>query len=113
RVAVPVEGKPPQTMDYIGWLNLQAPNLNRDNPITAELNQVTMATAGILQQADGATTKFEPLIQTSLESQKLPIDKVKGLPDVGDLLANFRSDNRQYVLAARITGDVKSLFPNG
>src|SRR6185312_12673979 len=37
----------------------------------------------------------------------------KGLPDVGDLLANFRSDNRQYVLAARITGDVKSLFPNG
>src|SRR5665213_2272243 len=71
RVAVPVEGRGPQTMDYVGWLNLPAANLNRDDPITADLNEITMATAGILEPVAGATTKFEPLIQTSADSDML------------------------------------------
>src|SRR5665213_3407791 len=113
RVAVPVEGRGPQTMDYVGWLNLPAANLNRDDPITADLNEITMATAGILEPVAGATTKFEPLIQTSTDSEKIPVDKVKGLPDVADLLAHFRPEQRQFVLAARVTGDAKTAFPDG
>jgi gliding motility-associatede transport system auxiliary component len=113
RVAVPVEGKPPQTMDYVGWLNLPAVNLNRDDPITADLNELTLASAGILEPIAGASTKFEPLVRTSVDSEKIPVDKVKGLPDVADLLAHFRPEQRQLVLAARITGDVKTAFPDG
>ncbi|MBV8779262.1 MAG: Gldg family protein [Alphaproteobacteria bacterium] len=113
RVAVPVEGRPPQTMDYVGWLNLPAANLDPDDPITANLHEITMATAGILEPAEGATTHFQPLIRTSLEAEKLPVDKVKDLPDVAALLAQFRPEQRQFVLAAHVTGDVKTAFPDG
>ncbi len=113
RVAVPVEGRGPQTMDYVGWLDLPAANLNRNDPITADLSQITMATAGILEPDAGATTKFEPLIQTSIDAEKIPVDKVKGLPDVAALLAQFRPEQRKFVLAARVTGDVKTAFPDG
>jgi ABC-type uncharacterized transport system involved in gliding motility auxiliary subunit len=113
RVAVPVEGRGPQTMDYVGWLDLPAANLNREDPITADLSQITMATAGILEPNAGATTKFEPLIETSVDSEKIPVDKVKGLPDVAALLAQFRPEQRKFVLAARITGDVATAFPDG
>jgi ABC-type uncharacterized transport system involved in gliding motility auxiliary subunit len=113
RVAVPVEGRGPQTMDYVGWLNLPAANLNRDDPITADLNEIMMATAGVLEPIEGAATKFEPLIQTSVDAEKIPVDKVKGLPDVADLLAHFRAEQRQFVLAARVTGNVTSAFPDG
>ncbi|HTW52598.1 MAG TPA: Gldg family protein, partial [Stellaceae bacterium] len=113
RVAVPVEGREPQAMDYVGWLQLPAANLNRDDPITADLTQITMATAGILEPENGAMTHFEPLIRTSTDSEKIPVDQVKGLPDVAALLAHFRPEQRQFVLAAHITGDAKTAFPDG
>jgi ABC-type uncharacterized transport system involved in gliding motility auxiliary subunit len=113
RVSVPVSGRNPQTMDYVGWLDLPAANLSRDDPITADLSHITMATAGILEPIAGATTKFEPLIQTSTDSEKIPVDQIKGLPDVSNLLAHFRPEQRQFVLAARITGPVATAFPDG
>jgi ABC-type uncharacterized transport system involved in gliding motility auxiliary subunit len=113
RVAVPVEGKPPQTMDYVGWINLPAANLSRDDVITADLSMIAMATAGIIEPIEGAATEFVPLIQTSTDSEKIPVDKVKGLPDVATLLAEFRTEQRKFTLAARITGDVATAFPDG
>ncbi|HWD57669.1 MAG TPA: Gldg family protein [Stellaceae bacterium] len=113
RVAVPGQGRGPQAVDYVAWLDLPAANLNRDDPITADLSHVTMATAGILEPVNGATTKFEPLIETSADAEKIPVDQVKGLPDVAGLLAQFRPEQRQFVLAAHITGDIASAFPDG
>jgi ABC-type uncharacterized transport system involved in gliding motility auxiliary subunit len=113
RVAVPVEGREPQAMNYVAWLDLPKADLGRDDPITADLSQITMATAGILEPIAGATTKFEPLIQTSTDAEKIPVDQVKGLPDVGGLLAHFRPEQRQFVLAAHITGDAATAFPDG
>ncbi|HEV2188896.1 MAG TPA: Gldg family protein [Stellaceae bacterium] len=113
RVAVPIQGRGEQAMDYVAWLNLQTDNLSRDDPITADLSTIAMATAGILQPIEGATTKFDPLIQTSVEAEQIPVDKVKGLPDVGELLAHFRPDGRRYVLAAHVTGTAATAFPDG
>ncbi|HTZ35234.1 MAG TPA: Gldg family protein [Stellaceae bacterium] len=113
RVAVPVPGRNPQAMDYVGWLNLPADNLNHDDPITADLSLVTMASAGILEPVAGATTQFEPLIRTSTDAEQLPVDQIKGLPDVAGLLARFRPEQRRFVLAARVTGEAASAFPDG
>jgi ABC-type uncharacterized transport system involved in gliding motility auxiliary subunit len=113
RVAVPVEGREPQAMNYVGWLDLPAANLNRDDPITADLTHIAMASAGILEPENDATTHFEPLIETSTDAEKIPVDQVKGLPDVAGLLARFRPEQRQFVLAARVTGDAKTAFPDG
>jgi ABC-type uncharacterized transport system involved in gliding motility auxiliary subunit len=72
-----------------------------------------MALAGILEPVDGATTKLEPLITTSPEAMKIPVDKVAPLPDVPALLTGFRSENTRYTLAARVTGPVATAFPDG
>jgi ABC-type uncharacterized transport system involved in gliding motility auxiliary subunit len=113
RVAVPVDGRKPQAMDYVGWLNLPKANLNREDPITADLTQITMATAGVLEPEHDATTHFATLIKTSSDAEKIPVDQVKGLPDVATLLAHFSPEQRQFVLAARVTGDVATAFPDG
>ncbi|HUI35020.1 MAG TPA: Gldg family protein [Stellaceae bacterium] len=113
RVAVPVQGRGSEAMDYVAWLNLQSDNLSRDDPITADLSTLAMATAGILKPIEGASTTFEPLIQTSAEAEQIPADKLKGLPDVGELLAHFRPDGQRYVLAAHVTGKAATAFPDG
>jgi ABC-type uncharacterized transport system involved in gliding motility auxiliary subunit len=102
-----------QPVDYVAWLNLKKDALNADDPITADLTQINMATAGIIEPLEGAKTSFEPLIQTSLASMAIPAEKFQGLPDVAGLLNNFKRDNKRLVLAARVTGDAATAFPEG
>jgi ABC-type uncharacterized transport system involved in gliding motility auxiliary subunit len=102
-----------QAVDYVAWLNLRSANFNHDDLITADLSQINMATAGILEPKDGAKTKFEPLITTSPAAEKIPVEKFQGMPDVAGLLADFKPDNKRYALAAHITGDAATAFPDG
>lgn len=113
RVGVPVPGRAPVPMDYVAWLNLRPPNLNRSDPITADLDRINVATAGILEPIAGAKTSMVPLITTSRDSEKIPVAKVKGLPNVRELLAHFRPDDTSYTIAAHVTGMVDSAFPGG
>ena len=113
RVGVPTSSGGTEAMDYIAWLNLRGGELNHDDVITASLNQVTMASAGILEPLPGAATKLEPLITTSPAAMKLPTEKVAGLPDVAGLLRGFKPDEARYVLAARVTGPAETAFPDG
>jgi ABC-type uncharacterized transport system involved in gliding motility auxiliary subunit len=113
RVAVQVTGRGQQAIDYVAWLNLRGSDINHDDVITAELKQLAMASAGILEPIEGATTRLEPLVTTSTEAMKLPVDKVAPLPDVPALLTAFRSEDTRYTLAARVTGPVATAFPDG
>jgi gliding motility-associatede transport system auxiliary component len=102
-----------QEMDYVAWLNIGSADLSHDDPITASLHHVALASAGIIEPIEGAATKFEPLMTTSSDAMKLPVEKVKGLPDVAGLLAHFNPDGQRHVLAARITGPAQTAFPDG
>jgi len=72
-----------------------------------------MASSGIIEPLEGAKTTVEPLITTSLDSTRIPAEKLTGLPDVAGLLAEFKPDNKRYILAARVAGMAESAFPEG
>ncbi len=113
RVNVPVPGRSPEALDYVAWLDLHGPELDRRDMITADLNHVVMASAGVIRPLPKATTTVEPLITTSPDSMTIPVDKVMGLPDVTGLLADFKPGGKRLILAARLTGMVASAFPEG
>ena len=113
RVGIPGARGGTRPLDYIAWLNLKTDNLNRQDMITADLSHITMASAGIIEPIAGAKTTIEPLITTSLDSEKIPAEKLTRLPDVAGLLAEFKSDNQRYILAVRVTGPAESAFPDG
>jgi ABC-type uncharacterized transport system involved in gliding motility auxiliary subunit len=113
RVGVPVPGRSPRALDYVAWLNLRGANLNRDDTITGDLSHINMASSGIIVPLDGAKTTIEPLITTSPDSTKISAEKLVGLPDVAGLLAQFKPDNKRYILAAQVTGVVDTAFPDG
>jgi ABC-type uncharacterized transport system involved in gliding motility auxiliary subunit len=100
-------------MDYVAWLALDDTNLNHDDPITADLTHVNMASAGILDPVKDAKTKFTPLVSTSTDSMPIPVEKIQGMPDIGGLLQNFKPDGKPLVLAAHITGPADTAFPDG
>jgi ABC-type uncharacterized transport system involved in gliding motility auxiliary subunit len=113
RVGVPSPRGGSRPLDYIAWLNLKADNLNRTDMITADLSHIMMASSGIIEPLEGAKTTTEPLVTTSPDSTKIPAEKLTGMPDVAGLLAEFKPDNKRYILAARVTGPAETAFPDG
>jgi ABC-type uncharacterized transport system involved in gliding motility auxiliary subunit len=103
-------------MDYVAWLSLDQSDVNHDDPITADLTHINMASAGILDPLPDAKTTFTPLISTSTDSMPIPVEKIQaagGVPDIGGLLRDFKQDGKALTLAARVTGPAVTAFPDG
>jgi ABC-type uncharacterized transport system involved in gliding motility auxiliary subunit len=113
RVVLPANAGGGVAIDYVAWLGLRDGRLNQNDLITAGLRRITMASAGIVEKLTGASTSLEPLITTSRDAMKLPVATVAGRPDVAGLLADFKSDDTSYILAARVTGPAATAFPDG
>ena len=54
-----------QAVDYVAWYNLQSDSLNRADVSLAQLEQITVASAGELRKKEGSTVEFTPLLTTS------------------------------------------------
>ncbi|MBI1246010.1 MAG: ABC transporter [Alphaproteobacteria bacterium] len=99
-----------RAVDYVAWLTLREQNFDRSDVLLADASAIQMATAGILAPKEGATTKFQPLIRTSLQSMEIAADSVKMQPEPEKLLEDFKPSGQPLVLAARVSGPVKSAF---
>jgi ABC-type uncharacterized transport system involved in gliding motility auxiliary subunit len=107
------QGRRPQAVDYVLWMQLQKNNINHSDFVTGDLDQITMASSGYLKAENGAKTKFTPLIETSDKAMSIPVARAQFRPDPVGLLNSYHSGGKKLTLAARITGPVKTAFPNG
>jgi ABC-type uncharacterized transport system involved in gliding motility auxiliary subunit len=61
----------------------------------------------------GATTTFLPLLWSSQEASLLDAAEVKNATQPQDLINEVQPTGKNYVIAARISGPVKTSFPSG
>ncbi|MGI9228441.1 MAG: Gldg family protein [Gammaproteobacteria bacterium] len=99
--------------DYLPWLRISREYLSTNDFSTSELKLVHVGTAGILQPSEESTLEFSPLIQTSTSSMPMERDLVLFQRDPNIMLANFKPSGEQQTLAARLSGEVKTAFPDG
>jgi ABC-type uncharacterized transport system involved in gliding motility auxiliary subunit len=104
-----------QAADYLAWIGVPAENVNRTDPVTADLQRLNFATAGILEPVEGAKTKFEALVSSSNQSEHLPVSKVNtmGTPDILGILRSFKTEGKPLTIAARISGPAETAYPDG
>ena len=102
-----------QAVDYAAWYNVPAAGLSREEVATADLQQVTFASAGEVRQREGAPIEFTPLAVSSERSMLVDAARVRQDPNPARLLAEFRADGERRVLMARIRGPLASAFPEG
>jgi ABC-type uncharacterized transport system involved in gliding motility auxiliary subunit len=98
---------------HAGWLNLPAEALDKDDVATASLETITYASGGILEQLEGATTRFVPLIRSSSQAMPFSAQRFAMLSNPAELLRDLKPTGEQYTLAARIQGPAQSAFPDG
>ena len=112
RVTAPIRGQN-TVIQYLPWLALDRDRLSADDVVTADLDRITVASAGWIEGREGAATTIEPLITSSPEAMAIDVAAIEGMPDPAKLIADFAPRGEPFVLAARVTGPVRSAFPDG
>ncbi|WP_313289717.1 GldG family protein [Stutzerimonas nitrititolerans] len=96
-----------------GWLSLPQQALDADDVTTASLESLTMATTGLLEPLEGASTRFTPLMRSSGYAMPIEAGRFATLQNPEELLRGLEPTGERYTLAARIQGPAQSAYPNG
>ena len=97
-----------QPTEYLPWFNIRDGFL-RDDPATADLTQVTVASAGALTKKPGEAIEFIPLLKSSPRSGLIAVEKLTP-PNPAAILAGFQPEGGERVIAARVRGKLRSAF---
>jgi len=97
---------------YISWIEPKEANRNMDDAVMASVKDLVLPTPGSIVVKDDATVTVTPLITTTTDATIVPNDNTKK-PNPLELLDGYEPTGETYTLAARITGMVKTAFPDG
>ena len=103
----------PQAINFLPWLRLESAEFDHTDFATNELNTVNFASAGALEQKKGSSLTFTPLMHTTKDTMLIDSKRMMFGADPASLLNDFVSDNKQWTLAARLSGNIKTAFPEG
>jgi len=97
--------------DYVFWMSVRSDFMASDDVVTGPIDALNFASAGVLEPIEGADTQFEPLVTTSTVSMLFDAARAVGEPNPNLLLRDLEPAGKSFTLAARISGTVKSAFP--
>ncbi|MFM7085198.1 MAG: Gldg family protein, partial [Hyphomicrobium sp.] len=99
--------------EFVAWLGLDKSNINKEDVLAAGIEVLNVASAGLLQKADGSTLTYSPILQTSSDAAIIGSDKMGMGADPLGLLRTYVPGGKVLTLAARASGEAKSAYPNG
>ncbi|MDH5429418.1 MAG: Gldg family protein [Nitrospirota bacterium] len=102
-----------QVVDYPVWVDFRQEHFSGDDIVTAQVPAITMASAGILQRKGDVGTELTPLIQSDEAAMKIDASTLSFMPDLGSILSSYKPEGIKMMVAARVTGKVKTAFPDG
>lgn len=99
-------------VDYPVWIDLHENNFNNQDIVTSKLDSIALATAGSLKKKEGAIVNLIPLLETSEQASLIESSKLGMLADVEEMVRSYKPESK-FALAARLTGKLKTAFPDG
>jgi ABC-type uncharacterized transport system involved in gliding motility auxiliary subunit len=91
---------------HLGFLALKGDAFNQKDIITRDLDTINVATVGYLQ-----SEHLESILSSSDDSSTTSTDTLKFLFDPSTLYKSFKPDGKKKIIAGRVTGEIKSAFP--
>ena len=102
------------TFDYPVWMNITPNTFDPDDIVTGNLANLGFGTPGYLEPAEDATTTLTPLVTTTRRAAQFTTSQVAAVTtDPRDLLDEYTPQDRAYTVVARVSGKVRTAFPDG
>src|SRR5262245_15415037 len=106
-------GARPVVTEYVAWLTLDRSRIDENDVLSGGIERINLSTPGFLSKAEGAKTQVSPILTTSERAMQIPADKFAAMPDPVGLLRAYKPEGKPLMLAARITGEANTAFPDG
>lgn len=108
-------GPPGQGMvtEFVAWLGLDQTAMDQADILSSGINTLNVASAGALKPSPNHTTTITPIIQTSANAMEVSSKKMGMGADPLSLLRNYERGGKHLILAARVSGEAKTAFPDG
>lgn len=104
----------PRNQAYPLWFSTGPAERSTLDLATSALDRnVNFGSPGSLQPVEGSTLSFEPLVTTSAFGAVLDADIAAGAPAPDELLRDYAAAPAPLILAARLSGQVETAFPDG
>lgn len=99
---------------FLTWMAVKKRGFSGQDAVTSDINLLHIQSAGIIERKDDAAVTMEPLVWTTRQSQAIDVKMLDGArPEILKMQSQFKASGKAQVIAARIRGRVKSLFPDG
>ena len=102
-----------RSWDYPIWIGLTKGQLNDKDIVTAQIQNVNLASAGILKKKGDASTEFLPLFQSDEAAMQIEASQLAFMPDVASLLKNYRPKGRNLPWRRGLPARSNRLFQMG
>lgn len=106
-------GQDSRPMPHLGMIGIKRDNVDGEDIITSRLETINLSTAGAIAPLPGASTRFEPLMQSSANSMLMARTLLEDADDPSVLFDEFVATPESYVIGARVSGTISSAFPDG
>ena len=101
-----------EVIDYPLWFLLNQNNMNADEPVFVQLGELVIASSGVVEPTQQATTQFTALLKTSKSASMFDLETLKAQTDPKELLTALKPGDSELVIAARISGKASTAFPD-
>ncbi|MEP0176604.1 MAG: Gldg family protein [Paraglaciecola sp.] len=95
---------------HFGFIGLSNEQIENGDVVTSNLDVLNGASFGVISLADNSQLNLLPLIQSSENADLMPVEEYASTQNPDDLSKVYQSQNQNFVLAARISGNATSLF---
>lgn len=95
------------------WLNVPPDHFSADDVVTANLDNVFLATPGVLSRRDGAAVELSPLIQSSSRATTFDAAVINEASSPAAIIEAYQPGSERLTLAARISGPAETAYPEG
>jgi ABC-2 type transport system permease protein len=110
-------GQDQRPVKLIGLLGLERGCFNEDLAISSDLNDVRVLFAGVLKdiREEGSPLQLDPILMTTSKGNSISVSGSYELmyPDPDRLLKKFYPGTEPVYMGYRISGNIKSAFPEG
>ena len=106
-------GQGQRAVPHLAMLGVQGNFLTQGDIITNRLETVNLSSAGAISQSNEGSLSFEPLIVSSSDAMLMDRSVVENVTDPNVLFNEFESEDRSFVIAARLSGMIETAFPEG
>ena len=106
-------GQGQRPIAHLGMLGVQRNFLTQNDTVTTRLENINLSSPGVISQAQGSTTRFEPLMVSSSDAMLMDAGLLEDVTDPSVLFDEFVSEDRSFTIAARVSGVIETAFPDG